>query len=235
MPMKALDSKVCRMMLTSRMVVTADQQKTVCEGDLANYMDACPAWLNEKDDTSKNWMDLDNKMTETIALVHAIANKYFLRPDDPAMAERATNVEKLCFGIMNTMVYLINKICYAPNSPSGSDFDPEYARTRFLVKYNQFAAKLEELLEGPFIMGDTLPIYADYLLYASLVDMKNFVPNAFGPDKHAKIDDFMDKFHTYRSPIRRWFKSNDSKAGEYIRPSVPHITELLSESQTADM
>ena len=96
-------------------------------------------------------------------------------------------------------VYLINKICYAPNSPDGAcDFDPEYARSRFLGKYNQFATKLEELLEGPFIMGDTLPIYADFLLYACLFDIKNFLPNAFGPDKHAKIFNFMDKFYTYR-------------------------------------
>jgi len=236
MPLKALDSKVCRMMLTSRMVLSDEQQRHVCEGDLASYMIACPDWLKAKDDSSKNWMDLDNKMTETVALVRAVAHKYFLLPEDPAMFARAEEVEKLCFNIMNTMVYLINKICYAPNSPEGTnDFDPEYARTRFLVKYNQFAPKLEELLEGPFIMGDTLPIHADYLLYACLVDIKNFVPNAIGPDKHPKIHDFMEKFWSYRSPIRRWFKSNESKTGEYIRPCVPHITELLPETHMADM
>ena len=38
-----------------------------------------------------------------------------------------------------------------------------------MKKYKNFAFKLEEILEGPFIMGDTLPIYADYLLYACLV------------------------------------------------------------------
>ena len=76
-------------------------------------MDSCPAWLTEKDDTSKNWMDLDNKMTETIALVHALADKYFLNPDDDAMIEKAEKVEKLCFGIMNTMVgrfYTFNRL-----------------------------------------------------------------------------------------------------------------------------
>ena len=164
-------------------------------------MEHCPEWLKEKDDSTKNWMDLDNKMTETIALVRAVANKYFLMPEDATMMERSEKVEKLCFGIMNTMVYLINKICYAPNSPEGKDFDPEYARSRFIVKYNQFAIKLEELIEGPFIMGDTLPIHADYLLYACLNDMKNFVPNAFGENKHAKIHDFMDKFWSYRLAI----------------------------------
>lgn len=236
MPMKALDSKVCRMMLTSRMIVSEEQQKLVCEGDLANYMEECPSWLKQKDDTSKNWMDLDNKMTETIALVRAIATKYFLFPDDPAMMDRARQVEELCFGIMNTMVYLINKICYAPNCPGGTaEFDPEYARSRFLVKYGQFAARVEGLVGGPFVMGDTLPIHADYLLYACLADMKNFVPQAFGADKYPKIADFMDKFWAYRSPIRRWFKSNDSKVGEYIRPSVPHITDLLPESMTAQI
>ena len=67
-------------------------------------MIACPEWLKAKDDSTKNWMDLDNKMTETIALVHAVAHKYFLLPEDPAMLERSENVEKVCFNIMNTMV-----------------------------------------------------------------------------------------------------------------------------------
>ena len=199
-------------------------------GDLKSYMISCPDWLLVKDNSSKNWMDLDNKMTETVALVRAIGHKYFLIPEDPAMMERAESVEKLCCSIMNTMVYLINKICFAPNntSPDGTDFDPEYARSRFLIKYNQFAPKLEEVLEGPFIMGDALPIHADYLLYACLSDIKNFVPQAI--QEGTKISDFMDKFWSYKSPIRRWFKSNDSKQGEYIRPPVPHIMELLPEN-----
>ena len=194
-------------------------------------MESCPEWLKVKDNSSKNWMDLDNKMTETVALARAIGHKYFLIPDDPTMQERAEQVEKLCFGIMNTMVYIINKICFAPNNTKSdcNDFDPQYARSRFQVKYYQFATKLEELLGGPFIMGDSLPIYADYLLFASLTDMKNFVPQAFEGDKHSKVSEFMEKFEAYKSPIRRWFKSNDSKAGEYIRPSVPHIMELLEE------
>ena len=205
---------------------------TLFTGDLKSYMVSCPDWLKVKDNSSKNWMDLDNKMTETIALVRAIGHKYFLIPDDLAMGERADKVEKLCFGIMNTMVYLINKICFAPNNtnPEGSDFDPEYARARFLKKFQQFAAMLDELLpEGPFIMGNTLPIHADYLLYACLVDIKNFIPQEFEGDKYPKITEFMEKFWAYKSPIRRWFKSSDSKEGEYIRPPVPHIMELLEE------
>ena len=57
-------------------------------------------------------------------------------PDDPAMGELAEKVEKLLYGIMNTMCYLINKICFAPNNtlPGGTDFDPEYAQQR-LVSY----------------------------------------------------------------------------------------------------
>ena len=57
-------------------------------------------------------------------------------PDDPAMGELAEKVEKLLYGIMNTMCYLINKICFAPNNtlPGGTDFDPEYAQQR-LVTY----------------------------------------------------------------------------------------------------
>ena len=200
-------------------------------GQLKSYMVNCPDWLKVKDNSSKNWMDLDNKMTETIALVHTIGHKFFLLPDDPAMIERAEKVEKLCFGIMNTMVYLINKICFAPNNTSadGTDFDPEYARNRFLIKFNQFTPKIEELLAGPFIMGDTLPIHADYLLFACLADIKNFVPQAFADGKIPKIAEFMDKFSSYPSPIRRWFRSNESKQGEYIRPCVPHITTLLEE------
>ena len=53
-------------------------------------------------------------------------------------------------------------------------------------------------MEGPFIMGDTLPIHVDYLLYACLADIKNFVPNAIGADKHPKIHNFMEKFWTYK-------------------------------------
>ena len=94
-------------------------------------MESCPEWLKVKDNSSKNWMDLDNKMTETVALARAIGHKYFLIPDDPTMQERAEQVEKLCFGIMNTMVYIINKICFAPNNTKsdGNDFDPQYARS----------------------------------------------------------------------------------------------------------
>ena len=56
-------------------------------------MESCPEWLKVKDNSSKNWMDLDNKMTETVALARAIGHKYFLIPDDPTMQERAEQVE----------------------------------------------------------------------------------------------------------------------------------------------
>ena len=81
-------------------------------GDLSIYMIAAPEWLKAKDDTTKNWMDLDNKMTETIALVRATAHKYFLMPEDPAMFEKAEKVEKLCFGIMNSMVSRVNFLSF---------------------------------------------------------------------------------------------------------------------------
>ena len=130
---------------------------------------------------------------------------------------------------MNTMVYLINKICFAPNSTECNNFDVEYARTRFSAKFGPKAKALEELITGPFIMGDTLPVYADYLLYACLYDINVFCPGAF--DNHAKLSTFMEKFWSYPSPIRRWFKSNEAKTGEYIRPPTPHIMELLPEDQ----
>ena len=190
-------------------------------------MDHCPWWLQARDNTTNNWMDLDQKMTETIALVRAIGVKYFLIPDDAAMVERAEEVEKALFSIMNTMVYLINKICFAPNNPE-QQFDPVYAKSRFARKFASFAKKLDPLLEGPFIMGDTLPIHADYLLYACLYDLQNFLPEPFESNEYPKIKDFMEKFYTYRSPIRRWFQSEDSKKGEYIRPPVPHIMTLLA-------
>ena len=189
-------------------------------------MDHCPEWLHPRDDTTNNWMDLDCKMTETIALVRAIGVKYFLIPDDPAMVDRAEKVEKVLFSIMNTMVYLINKICFAPNNPE-KEFDPVYAQSRFAKKFVSFAKKLDPLLEGPFIMGDTLPIHADYLLYACLCDLKEFLPEPFEKNEYPKINDFMEKFYTYRSPIRRWFQSDESKKGEYIRPAKPHIMTLL--------
>ena len=227
--MHPIDSKLCRMILTSRMILSEDQQKLVCEGDLKNFMDHCPEWLNVKDDNTKNWMDLDNKMTENVALCRAIAAKYFLMPDDPDQFKKCEEVEKILFSIMNTMCYLINKICFAPNNPVGNDFDPEYARSRFLSKFEQRLPALQELIVGPFIMGDSLPVYADYLLYACLYDLRAFVPQVFGTGKYQKIDEFMDKFWAYPSPVRRWFKSNDSKVGEYIRPPVPNIFELLPE------
>ena len=198
----------------------------ISPGDLANYMDHCPWWLQPRDNTTNNWMDLDSKMTETIALVRAIGAKYFLIPDDAAMVERAEAVEKVLFSVMNSMVYLINKICFAPNNPE-KFFDPVYANQRFSKKFVSFAKKLEPLLEGPFIMGDTLPIHADYLLYACLYDLRVFLPEPFQGSDYPKITDFMDKFYTYRSPIRRWFASEESKTGEYIRPPVPHIMTLL--------
>ena len=68
-PLEPIKSKVVKMMLTSRMQIGEANQKIACDTKLANYMDHCPEWLKAKDDTSKNWMDLDNKMTESIALV----------------------------------------------------------------------------------------------------------------------------------------------------------------------
>ena len=96
-------------------------------------MVSCPDWLKVKDNSSKNWMDLDNKMTETIALVRAIGHKYFLIPYDPAMGERVEEVEKLCFGIMNTTVYLKKMMSFALTNThlEGSDFDHEYAGSKF--------------------------------------------------------------------------------------------------------
>ena len=72
-------------------------------------------------------------MTETIALVRAIGHKYFLIPYDPAMGERVEEVEKLCFGIMNTTVYLKKMMSFALTNThlEGSDFDPEYAGSKF--------------------------------------------------------------------------------------------------------
>ena len=213
------------------MVLSEEQQKFECNGDLASYMEHCPDWLGSKDDQNKNWMDLDNKMTSNVALCRAIGRKYFLMPDDPDQFKKCEEVEKVLFSIMNTMCYLINKICFAPNNPDGNDFDPEYARSRFMTKFGQKMPALEELISGPFIMGDSLPVYADYLLYACLYDLKTFVPQGFGAGKYPKIDEFMEKFRSYPSPMRRWFKSNDSKTGEYIRPPVPSIFELLPEEQ----
>ena len=225
--MKPMDSKVCRMILYSRMILTPEQQKFVCDGDLANYMESAPEWLKEKDDTSKNWMDLDNKMTATIALVRAIGKKYFLMPDDPAQFEKCEKIEKLMFGVMNSMVYLINKICFAPNSTECKAFDNEYARERFLKKFSGQLPKLDAMVEGPFIMGDSLPVHADYLLYACCCDITAFCPTAF--DKSPKMQTFIETFRNYPSPIRRFFKTNDAKEGEYIRPAVPHIMCLLPE------
>jgi len=228
-PLEPIKSKVVKMMLTSRMQIGEANQKIACDTKLANYMDHCPEWLKAKDDTSKNWMDLDNKMTESIAVVRAIGAAWFLIPDDPEQFKKCEEIEKILFSIMNTMVYLINKICFAPNSTECNDFDVEYARTRFLTKFAPKAAALEELITGPFIMGDTLPVHADYLLYASLYDINVFCPGAL--EKHAKLSVFMDKFLHYPSPIRRWFKTNESKSGEYIRPPTPHIMDLLPEDQ----
>ena len=216
------------MMLTSRMILSEEQQRFVCEGDLANYMDYCPDWLKEKDDQSKNWMDLDNRMTETVALCRAIGKQYFIMPDDPAQLEKCETIEKLMVMVMNTMCYLINKICYAPNSPNGNDYDPSYARSRFMSKIEQKLPQISELIAGPFVMGDSLPVYADFLLYACLFDINVFLPGAF--ENFPKLTNFMAKFKGYRSPIRRWFKSNDSKVGEYIRAPVPTIHTLLPEN-----
>ena len=224
-----IKSKVVKMMLTSRMQIGEEHQKIACDTKLANYMDHCPEWLKAKDDSSKNWMDLDNKMTETIAVVRAIGAEWFLIPDEPEQFKKCEEIEKILFSVMNTMVYLINKICFAPNSTECNDFDVEYARSRFLAKFEPKAKAIEEILTGPFIMGNSLPVHADYLLYACLYDIKVFCPNAL--EKHAKLAEFMEKFWNYPSPIRRWFRSNESKTGEYIRPSTPHIMELLPEDQ----
>jgi len=228
-PLVPIKSKVVKMMLTSRMQIGEEHQKIACDTKLANYMDHCPEWLKAKDDSSKNWMDLDNKMTETIAVVRAIGAEWFLIPDEPEQFKKCEEIEKILFSVMNTMVYLINKICFAPNSTECNDFDVEYARSRFLAKFEPKAKAIEEILTGPFIMGNSLPVHADYLLYACLYDIKVFCPNAL--EKHAKLAEFMDKFWNYPSPIRRWFRSNESKTGEYIRPSTPHIMELLPEDQ----
>ena len=46
-------------------------------GKLANYLDYCPEWVKSRDDKSSHWMDLDNKMTENIALVCGISSSLF--------------------------------------------------------------------------------------------------------------------------------------------------------------
>ena len=101
-PLVPHKSKVVKMMLTSRMQIGEEHQKIACEQKLSNYMDHCPEWLKVKDDTSKNWMDLDNKMTETIAVVRAIGVEWFLIPDDPDQFKKCEEVEKILFSIMNT-------------------------------------------------------------------------------------------------------------------------------------
>jgi len=186
-----------------------------------------PEWLEPTDRAgSSNWMDMDNMMTLNITLLRYFAERFDMLPEKEADFKNCEELEKLLFKTMNRMTFTINKLCYAPNSGCINSFDPSYAVARFMPRCAGRLTKFERAITGPFILGEKL-VYADFILYATLHDFKDFVPKCFDNDKHPKIKAFMEHFEAHPA-LKEWFAIPD--AWEFIRPTYPNIEWTVGEA-----
>jgi len=193
------------------------------------YGETLPAWLEPTDRAgSSNWMDMDNMMTLNITLLRYFADKerFDMFPEKEEDFLKCEELEKLLFSTMSRMTFTINKLCYAPNSGCINSFDPSYAVARFTPRCSGRLGKVEKLMTGPFVLGEA-PVYADFILYATLHDFKDFVPKCFEGDKHPKITAFMEHFEAIPE-LKEWFAVPD--VWEFIRPTYPNIEWTVGEA-----
>lgn len=127
------------------------------------------------------------------------------------------------------MTWMINKVCYDPENDVS--YDAIYAENRFSRRMRLNLPKINLMIAGegtpsgeegaPLITGTT-PVYADFLVYACLYDLRNFVPKCFHGANNRSIFMFFRHFDGLPE-LKEWFEG-EGKEGEYIRPAKPSIT-----------
>ena len=123
------------------------------------------------------------------------------------------------------MTWMINKVCYDPEREVS--FDENYAKNRFSRRMRLNLPKLNIMIAtesdppSDLITGPT-PVYADFLAYACLHDLKDFVPRCFAGINNKPVTMFFRHMEEMES-LKGWFE-NEGKEGEYIRPPRPSIT-----------
>ena len=120
---------------------------------------------------------------------------------------------------------MINKVCYDPEKEVS--FDENYAKNRFSRRMRLNLPKLNLLIAtetdpaSDLITGPN-PVYADFLAYACLHDLKEFVPRCFAGINNKPVTLFFRHVEEI-AKLKEWFET-DGKEGEYIRPPRPSIT-----------
>ena len=75
------------------------------------------------------------------------------------------------------------------------------------------------------LITGSVPTYADFLAYACLHDLKEFVPQCFTGINNKPITLFFRHIEGL-TELKKWFE-NVGKEGEYIRPPRPSITTRI--------
>ena len=188
--------------------------------------DSTPHWLTDEQQDHKfvHIYDLDGKVTRDFILCRSLGWILNLMPNTHDDLKRCEEIETELFFLLNRMTWMINKVCYDPEREIS--YDENYAKNRFSRRMRLNLPHLNILIAtqtdppSDLITGPT-PVYADFLAYACLSDLKEFVPRCFAGINNKPITLFFR--HMEEMPaLKEWFET-DGKEGEYIRPPQPSI------------
>ena len=186
-----------------------------------------PHWLTDEaqDRTMVHIYDLDGKVTENFILMRSLGMITNMIPEDPEDVRRCEELETEMFYLMNRMTWMINKVCYDPENVVS--FDLNYAQNRYSRRLLRELPKVNAMImserkrAGDLICGPN-PCYADFLTYACLYDLKQFVPRCFAGINNKPVTLFFRAMESLPE-LKEWFEGEGAE-GEYIRPPKPSVT-----------
>jgi len=190
-------------------------------------MDDTPHWLTDEaqDHTMVHIYDLDGSITQNFILMRSLGWICNMIPKTYAGAMRCEELETLLFYLMNRMTWMINKVCYDPENEVS--FDLTYAQNRYSRRLRLELPKINAMLAhettppGEMLTGPT-PCYADFLAYACLYDLKQFVPRCFAGINNKPVTMFFRAMEDLPE-LKEWFEG-EGKEGAYVRPPHPSVT-----------
>ena len=191
------------------------------------HADDTPHWLTDEAQDVQNVhvYDLDGKITENFILMRSLGWILNMIPKTYEGAIRCEELETKLFYLMNRMTWMINKVCYDPEKEVS--YDDNYAKNRYSRRLRLELPKVNAMIAvecsppGDLLCGPA-PCYADFLAYACLYDLKQFVPRCFHGINNKPCTMFFRAMETLPE-LKEWFEGEGAE-GEYIRPPRPSVT-----------
>jgi len=205
---------ICQMMLEYR-------EEEYDEEEHAPSMEDLPKWLTDEelDNNMSTTYDMDGKVTRSFVLCRSLGLKLGLFPVGTTKQDQCEALEQELFYLMNRMTWMINKVCYVPNEDIET-FDEIYARTRFGRRCNLKLPNVNSLIHDEFALGKK-PVYADFIAYACIHDMRAFVPRCFKGINNKPVNQLAKNMEQLPQ-LAGWFEQQDASEA-YIRPPIPSI------------